>query len=127
MVSSLSWGTSAPTAIRWVSTEAAIAQAVYDVLTGIYASDSGPYAGSAALRENLQAELTASFAEIPDGAPSSGTSDSATTSRFRSWRNVPATAGTPSLIRKPRSAPIPANGARRHPASPIHWRRNGAT
>ena len=42
-------------------------QAVYEVLMGIYASDAGPYAGSAALRENLQAELTASLAEIPDG------------------------------------------------------------
>ncbi len=50
-----------------ISTEAAIAQAGYEVLMGIYASDSGPYAGSAALRENLQAELTASLAEIPDG------------------------------------------------------------
>ena len=50
-----------------ISTEAALAQAGYEVLMGIYASDSGPYAGSAALRENLQAELTASLAEIPDG------------------------------------------------------------
>ena len=50
-----------------INTEAAIAQAAYDVLTSIYASDSGPYAGSAALRENLQAELSASLAEIPDG------------------------------------------------------------
>ena len=50
-----------------ISTEAALAQAGYEVLMGIYASDSGPYSGSAALRENLQAELTASLAEIPDG------------------------------------------------------------
>ena len=50
-----------------ISTEAALAQAGYEVLMGIYASDTGPYAGSAALRENLQAELTASLAEIPDG------------------------------------------------------------
>jgi PAP2 superfamily len=50
-----------------INTEAAIAQTAYEVLMGIYASDSGPYAGSAALRENLQAELTASLAEIPDG------------------------------------------------------------
>jgi hypothetical protein len=50
-----------------ISTEAAIAQAGYEVLMGIYTSDIGPYAGSAALRENLQAELTASLAEIPDG------------------------------------------------------------
>ena len=50
-----------------INTEAAISQAAYEVLMGIYASDSCPYAGSAELRENLQAELTASLAEIPDG------------------------------------------------------------
>jgi len=51
-----------------ISAEVAIAQAAYDVLMGIYSSDSGPYAGSAVLREDLQAELTASLAESPDGA-----------------------------------------------------------
>ena len=50
-----------------IDTEAAIAQAAHDVLIGIYASDSGPYAGSAALRDHLQAELTTSLAEVPDG------------------------------------------------------------
>jgi membrane-associated phospholipid phosphatase len=54
--------------------EAAIAQAAYDVLTSVYASDTGPYHGSAALRASLSASLAQSLGEVPDG--------------FGEWRGV---------------------------------------
>ncbi len=47
--------------------EAAIAQAAYDILTSLYASDAGPYKGSAELRAGFANALQASLAEVPDG------------------------------------------------------------
>ncbi len=49
------------------SMEAAIAQAAYDVLMGIYAADSGPYRGSDALRAGFAEALEQALAEVPDG------------------------------------------------------------